>query len=55
MKELGFEKFLEEYDVEMSLDDFPKILQEKVIALMRKSYIEGYDNGVKETALQLKK
>ncbi len=55
MKELGFEKFLEEYDVEMALDDFNSILQEKVIALMRKAYIDGYDTAVKHYALQNKK
>ncbi len=55
MKELGFEKFLEEYSVEMALDDFPPILQEKVITLMRKAYIDGFDDAVKQIALQNKK
>ena len=55
MKELGFEKFLEEYDVEMALDDFNSLLQEKVVALLRKAYMEGYDAGVKQETLQFKK
>ena len=54
MKELGFEKFLEEYEVEMALDEFNPILQEKIVALLRKAYIDGFDNGVKITSLQMK-
>jgi len=55
MKELGFEKFLEEYTVEIALDDIPPKLQEKMVSLMRRAYITGYDDAVKQTTLQLEK
>ncbi len=54
MKELGFENFLEEFSVETVLDEFPAKLQEKMTALLRDAYMCGYDNGVKQKALQLK-
>ncbi len=53
MKEWAFEKFLEEYSIEMALDDFPPKIQEKVVTLLRKAYINGYDDGVKLTTEQL--
>ena len=53
MKEWSFEKFLEEYAIEGMMDDFSSEFQEKIVALLRKAYISGYDSGVRLTTEQL--
>lgn len=55
MKEWGFEKFLEDDSIEIMMDDFTSDMQEKMVALLRKAYISGYDSGVRLTTEQLKK
>ena len=54
MKDWGFEKFLEEFSVEDMMDDFASGMQEKIVALLRKAYISGYDSGVRLTTEQLR-
>ena len=54
MKEWGFEKFLEEFTIENMMDDFTSGMQEKMVALLRKAYISGYDSGVRLTTEQLR-
>lgn len=55
MKEWGFEKFLEEFPIENMMDDFASEMQEKMVVLLRKAYISGYDSGVRLTTEQLKR
>ena len=37
------------------LDDFAPKMQEKIVVLLRKAYISGYDDGVKLTTEQADK
>ncbi len=55
MKEWGFEKFLEDDSIEIMMDDFASDIQEKMVTLLRKAYISGYDSGVRLTTEQFKK
>ena len=52
MKEWGFEKFLEQCDIEDMMDDLVAEMQEKMVILLRKAYISGYDNGIQLAAQQ---
>ncbi|MEG2597514.1 MAG: hypothetical protein RR977_03715 [Oscillospiraceae bacterium] len=50
MKEWGFEKFLEQNEVETMMDQMLSGVQEDMVVLLRKAYLSGYDSGIQFAA-----